>query len=832
LGEIVIISVINHTNGKLTDEEIQCAIRAINRQIAEDFEPYWHFGGMLRLEGKTGLHPDKNNPAELRGDAILYIWDKADIPDALGYHDRNNAGIPYSYVFLELVEQVGEKWTVTMSHEALELIADPQVNLLVSGPHPSGEDREVFHWFEMCDAVQDDNYKIDNIAVANFVLPLYFTTAAEFDGRNDFLGKLHDGKSLQSFGTNPGGYVGFYDPQKKKHDTYTQPRDTRAAERKEIKIKASVSRRGNRRERQSMLHGRNLKAAVLRQIPEFEGFVLQVGASGMANSSNMKKAYQTLAEHVVERCLGANWKITPSLRRADVFDVTPPTKDTFSPEEAWKATYCVRADYDVAFAEPLFACLLGTPSDHNANIIGTRASFSEEDRHLQEAIDDCQWSLKQIKALEAWAVRPNGGRSHGEGILIAHPDTGYFADQDNWARKIWSNGMGTSIRNDVDWDLLNDDNDAQENYDPANQYSGHGTRTGSVIVSPFRSPLGNGVKFVSGIAPAAQLAPIKTSKSVILWSMKNLRRAIEYATENHCHVISISMGGLWSRDLHRVIQQAVDEGLIVLAAAGNHIGFVVFPAAYDEVIAVAATNVLRKPWSGSSYGPAVDIAAPGESVWRTSVKIESGQIAPVHDMGSGTSYAVATVAGVAALWLAHHGRDSLITRYGKSSLAAVFKQVLMKQGCDLDQDWSVNDFGAGIVNAYKVLQATLPEHAPAQGMRTSRAVAVPSVPDQLEAFTRLFPKLPQNAVRAGLLDLLDATDANLSLRLQEVGEELAFHLCSDTSLHDEFKTAAMLSEQASINGARSSKSQGITFNRLRDNLKAKGATEKLLSQTR
>lgn len=50
----MIISVINHTNGKLTDEQVQGAIRAINRQIKEDFEPYWSLGATLRLEGKAG----------------------------------------------------------------------------------------------------------------------------------------------------------------------------------------------------------------------------------------------------------------------------------------------------------------------------------------------------------------------------------------------------------------------------------------------------------------------------------------------------------------------------------------------------------------------------------------------------------------------------------------------------------------------------------------------------------------------------------------------------------------------------------------------------------
>jgi len=67
----VIISIINHTNGKVSDEGLQGAIRAINRQIREDYEPYWHIGGELRLEGRSGKKPSTQTITDLRGDAVL-----------------------------------------------------------------------------------------------------------------------------------------------------------------------------------------------------------------------------------------------------------------------------------------------------------------------------------------------------------------------------------------------------------------------------------------------------------------------------------------------------------------------------------------------------------------------------------------------------------------------------------------------------------------------------------------------------------------------------------------------------------------------------------------
>lgn len=241
----MIISIINHTNGHLSDEAVQGAIRAINRQIAEDFSPYWGMSAKLRLEGKSGTRPDADQAsADMRGDAVLYLWNDVDVKNALGYHDQNHAGIPYGVVFTKLAEELHESWTVTLSHEALELIADPEANLLVKGPHPADPTRDVFHWYEMCDAVQAESYDIDGVVVSNFVLPLYFTGGDEASGRNDFLGTQHAGTTVTSFGVSPGGYVGFYDPVMADYDTFT--RDADAERRLEIKMKAKEARRAVR----------------------------------------------------------------------------------------------------------------------------------------------------------------------------------------------------------------------------------------------------------------------------------------------------------------------------------------------------------------------------------------------------------------------------------------------------------------------------------------------------------------------------------------------------------------------------------------------------------
>ncbi len=245
----MIISVINYSNIQIPDAQLQKVIRAINRQIAEDYQSYWGIGAELRLEGRSAAKPQKQNPVDMRGDAVIYLWDDKHVKDALGYHDKNNRGIPFGFVFPTISMEAGESWTATLSHEALELIGDPESNLLVQGPHPEHPDRMVFHWYEMCDAVQAESYEIDGVEVSNFILPLYFTSGRETKGRNDFLSKQYDGKTLPSFGVNPGGYIGFYDPATKTDTTYTKPGDALAARKLEVKGKTELARRAIRSKR-------------------------------------------------------------------------------------------------------------------------------------------------------------------------------------------------------------------------------------------------------------------------------------------------------------------------------------------------------------------------------------------------------------------------------------------------------------------------------------------------------------------------------------------------------------------------------------------------------
>ena len=245
----MLVSIVNRT-GSITDADVQRAVRAINRQLAEDFEPHWQFGARLRLDA-AGERPARHDGAALlkrlpdrRGDAVVYLVDHATVADAEGYHDRNGGDVPCGFVFLETCKECGDPWTMALSHEVLELVGDPMNNLTVQGPHPHDHRCMVFHTFEVCDPVQSESYEIDGVIVSNFVLPGWYTKGDAAGVRNDFLGRRTPGEVLPSFAMAPGGYLCFWDPRREGdhwHSLMTEG-DEVAAQRLAAKRRAGLGR--------------------------------------------------------------------------------------------------------------------------------------------------------------------------------------------------------------------------------------------------------------------------------------------------------------------------------------------------------------------------------------------------------------------------------------------------------------------------------------------------------------------------------------------------------------------------------------------------------------
>jgi hypothetical protein len=187
--------------------DFRATVRAIARQVDEDFTPEWSIAATLRA---TALSIANQAPIEGKHDAIIYVGDASQDPTtgvegALGYHSRNHGSIPYGFIYLDICQEYGEEWTSTLSHEVLELLGDPTAAITVTGPAPKGGKGSVYYDLEVCDPTQGDSYKIDGITVSNFVCKHYFGLVGG-SGHTNFL-EL----ALQPFGVRPRGYYQYED---------------------------------------------------------------------------------------------------------------------------------------------------------------------------------------------------------------------------------------------------------------------------------------------------------------------------------------------------------------------------------------------------------------------------------------------------------------------------------------------------------------------------------------------------------------------------------------------------------------------------------------------
>jgi hypothetical protein len=185
------IVIINKSRGVVHDEEITRIVPSLQRQVTDHFQPIW--GVNARIVFKKGRAPIPKNSYH------ILIYDKARATgDAgfLGYHFQRN-GYPVASIFAN--EDLSEDKTisVTLSHEVLEMLVDPALNLYAyrpGGNEPNGKKRrDRGYFYEVCDAVQCQQYRIDGVKVCNFVYPEWFEYAWPRNSRKfDHLGSLRE----------------------------------------------------------------------------------------------------------------------------------------------------------------------------------------------------------------------------------------------------------------------------------------------------------------------------------------------------------------------------------------------------------------------------------------------------------------------------------------------------------------------------------------------------------------------------------------------------------------------------------------------------------------
>jgi len=178
--------------------ETSAAVAAMQIQLDRDFAPVWGTTANLRVIGsKDELRPN---------DWLLEILDNSDVQGALGYHDLTPSGQPVGKVFAGTDKQYGLSWTVTLSHEVLEMVMDPYITTTVF--NQTSNTGGLLYAFEMCDACEDDSmgYQINGVLLSDFICPTWFEGfRTPGSTKFDFGGKLR-----KPFEIGRGGYSSVF----------------------------------------------------------------------------------------------------------------------------------------------------------------------------------------------------------------------------------------------------------------------------------------------------------------------------------------------------------------------------------------------------------------------------------------------------------------------------------------------------------------------------------------------------------------------------------------------------------------------------------------------
>src|SRR6266568_6527393 len=240
------ISVINEST-VLTDADVTPVVGALQQQVTNDFRPAWG------VDAELTMIP-QGTPAPA-GTWWLVILDDSDQAGALGYHDLTPDGLPIGKAFAASDLKAGTSWTVTASHELLEMLADPNINLTVfiQDANTTG----TLYAYEVCDACEDDSfgYQINNVLVSDFVYPAWFESfrtkgATQFDRMNQIQNALQ---------LLTGGYIGVFNVT----DGSGWQQQTAEKSLSNLRHRGQV---GSRRERRSILRDQWLTSLPQRKI--------------------------------------------------------------------------------------------------------------------------------------------------------------------------------------------------------------------------------------------------------------------------------------------------------------------------------------------------------------------------------------------------------------------------------------------------------------------------------------------------------------------------------------------------------------------------------------
>jgi len=256
-----------------------------------------------------------------------------------------------------------------------------------------------------------------------------------------------------------------------------------------------------------------------------------------------------------------------------------------------------------------------------------RVAYIEDDLILTIATDEYVNS-SGVRHIGCEMTHNNG--VDGTGVKVAVIDTGIDYTHED---------LDANYKGGYDF-VFNDS-------DPFDGNNSHGTHVAGIIAAER-----NGIGVV-GVAPNASLYAVRVLDSAGFGTVSWVIAGIEWAVDNDMDVAIMSSGTKEDcQPLREACRNASDAGVLLVAAAGNTDGGnVTYPARYDSVIAVTATDLSDSQASFSPIGPEVELAAPGVNILSTVVGASS-----YGNLG-GTSQAAPHVAGTAALIISSNLQD-------------------------------------------------------------------------------------------------------------------------------------------------------------------------------
>ena len=234
---------------------------------------------------------------------------------------------------------------------------------------------------------------------------------------------------------------------------------------------------------------------------------------------------------------------------------------------------------------------------------------------------------------------------------------------------------------------------------------------------------------VVGAASNADIYAVKVLNKYGTGSYDQVIQGIDWAIANKMDIISMSFGGTqFSQALHEVIKEANNQGILIVAAAGNGGAgeeTELYPALYPEVISVGAIDKTNARASFSSTGAEIDLVAPGTQILSTTLDGGYGVL-------SGTSMATPHVTGaVAALWSKN-----------KKWTSSQIKSQLYTTATSLGEP---HEYGHGLVNVAKALglvDEKISSHDNVNSSKPKLAPNLPSGPIEIPISNALPSKIP------------------------------------------------------------------------------------------